>query len=170
MSGKLCPFPGTLRAIVSNLQSTFPENYSEENFSLEKLRFFKQTFSDIKWKSFELLAKNFWHGCQNCILCVQSNKSRKTFYRLGMNKFSETPTMMEDIAALFWNFFRWALKNFMLFPEKHFEKKVFSKKTHVFWSSSDIGQKKYHYFGWTFSTWLSKLHLTCSEDHFENLC
>ena len=87
-----------------------------------------------------------------------------------MNKFSETPTMVEDIAALSWNFFRWALKNFMLHFQRNILRKKFSPKNNVFWSSSDIGQKIFHFFGWTFSTWLSKLHFTCSEDHFENFC
>ena len=83
----------------------------------------------------------FWRGCQYCILCVQNNKSRKTVFCLGMNKFSETPTMMEDIAALFWNLFRWALKNFMLQFQRNILRKRFSPKNHVLDLLRTLGRK-----------------------------
>ena len=55
---------------IESTINVFRELYRRKLF-LEKLSFFNQNISDIKWKSFELLAKIFWHGCQNCISRVQ---------------------------------------------------------------------------------------------------
>ena len=116
-------FLGKFYTGSSKLRFTRLEEQFEENFFEKKIIF--QSFSDTKWGILGFLSKTSQKGCQNCILPVHRNHSKRRF---SLEFFRYFRTLTGNI-PLFLKIFRQVCQNwFLRVTRKFLRRKYFQRK------------------------------------------
>ena len=130
-------FLGKFSTGSSKLRFTrLEEQFEEENFS-EKKSFF-QSFSDTKWSSLGFLSNTSQKRCQNCILHIHRNHSRRRF---SLDFFRYFGTLTGKIPLFVKSFSSGLSELVSTCHKKHFEAKIILKKSFLYFFCSDVDRK-----------------------------
>ena len=144
-------------------------SFRERRTNLLKNTYFFTLFWEFEHQNYGVWCGSFMHGCQNCILHVRRNNSRKIWYWgkkftvLSLSKFNQN--MFGVLAEKVRHGGQTCISHLqMILPRK---KNNFLEKHIIFHTVLRIWASKLRNLVWKFHARLSKLHSTCTKEQFE---